>query len=110
NRCAVRGDCDHRVLRCRRSACRQCTSGQLLSDSIASHWRGLEPGYRTLRSILAPVLGGILLGLQWPNSWIFVSAAVPAVLSCLMMVCLGVWKAAGIPSRVANPAGVGAAH
>jgi AAHS family 4-hydroxybenzoate transporter-like MFS transporter len=65
---------------------------------------GWSLGIGRFGSILGPVVGGALIGLQWPNSWLFMAAAVPALISGLMMVCLGLWKAAGAPAQEVSAA------
>jgi AAHS family 4-hydroxybenzoate transporter-like MFS transporter len=71
---------------------------------------GWSLGIGRFGSILGPVVGGALIGLQWPNSWLFMAAAVPALISGLMMVCLGFWNAAGAPAQDVSPVGSVANH
>ena len=71
---------------------------------------GWSLGIGRFGSILGPVIGGALIGLQWPNSWLFLAAAVPALISGLMMVCLGLWKAVGVPEQAVSPACSVATH
>jgi MFS family permease len=68
---------------------------------------GWSLGIGRFGSILGPVTGGALIGLRWPNSWLFAAATVPALISGLMIVCLGLCKAAGAP---ATEGGVDARH
>lgn len=49
---------------------------------------GWSLGIGRFGSILGPVVGGTLIGLQWSNSALFLAAAVPALLSCIMMMVL----------------------
>src|SRR5271166_474767 len=64
---------------------------------------GWSLGIGRFGSILGPVIGGALIGLHWPNSSLFIAAAVPALISSLMMVGMGVWKAAGVPALKVSP-------
>src|SRR3954468_2258603 len=52
---------------------------------------GWSLGIGRFGSILGPVIGGALIGLEWSNSVLFLAAAVPAVLSCIMVACLRLW-------------------
>jgi AAHS family 4-hydroxybenzoate transporter-like MFS transporter len=62
--------------------------------SLRSTGVGWSLGVGRLGSILGPVMGGVLIGAQWPNSWVFMAAAVPAFISAMLMVSLGHLKGA----------------
>ena len=59
--------------------------------SLRSTGVGWSLGIGRFGSILGPVVGGALIGLEWSNSALFLAAAVPAVLSCIMVACLRLW-------------------
>jgi AAHS family 4-hydroxybenzoate transporter-like MFS transporter len=67
--------------------------------SLRSTGVGWSLGIGRFGSILGPVVGGGLIGLQWSNSSLFLAAAVPAFLSCCMMVCLQIWGVVGAPGE-----------
>lgn len=67
---------------------------------------GWSLGVGRFGSILGPVLGGALIGLQWTNSALFLAAAIPALLSCVMMLVLHLRGIGGVP--VASPIAVAA--
>jgi AAHS family 4-hydroxybenzoate transporter-like MFS transporter len=64
---------------------------------------GWSLGIGRAGSIVGPVLAGWLIGLHWTNSALFIAAAVPALLSCAMVLCMGRLKftgAAAVPAHV----------
>jgi MFS transporter, AAHS family, 4-hydroxybenzoate transporter len=71
--------------------------------SLRSTGIGWSLGIGRFGSIVGPMIAGTLIGLQWTNSSLFMAAAVPAVISCLMMAALGLWKADRAPLQVARP-------
>ena len=78
--------------------------------SLRSTGVGWSLGIGRFGSILGPVVGGALIGLQWTNSTLFLAAAVPAVFSCVMMVCLRLWGIGGAPLPGTSSARAVAAH
>jgi AAHS family 4-hydroxybenzoate transporter-like MFS transporter len=65
---------------------------------------GWSLGIGRAGSIVGPVLAGWLIGLHWTTSALFIAAAVPALLSCAMVLCMGRLKFTG---AAAAPAHVG---
>ncbi|SEK15645.1 MFS transporter, AAHS family, 4-hydroxybenzoate transporter [Variovorax sp. OK212] len=64
---------------------------------------GWSLGIGRAGSIVGPVLAGWLIGLHWTTSALFIAAAVPALLSCAMVLCMGRLKftgAATVPAHV----------
>ena len=70
--------------------------------SVRSTGVGWSLGIGRFGSILGPVMGGALIGLQWTNSSLFLVAAVPALLSCLMMVVLHARGVGAVPVTEAS--------
>jgi AAHS family 4-hydroxybenzoate transporter-like MFS transporter len=60
---------------------------------------GWSLGIGRAGSIVGPVLAGWLIGLHWTNSALFIAAAVPALLSCAMVLCMGRLKFTGATAR-----------
>ena len=60
---------------------------------------GWSLGIGRAGSIVGPVLAGWLIGLHWTNSALFIAAAVPALLSCVMVLCMGRLKFTGATAR-----------
>ncbi len=60
---------------------------------------GWSLGIGRFGSILGPVVGGALIGLQWTNSSLFLAAAVPAFLSGLMIVGLQLFRVGAAPAQ-----------
>jgi AAHS family 4-hydroxybenzoate transporter-like MFS transporter len=60
---------------------------------------GWSLGIGRAGSIVGPVLAGWLIGLHWTNSALFIAAAVPALLSCVMVLCMGRLKFTGAVAR-----------
>ena len=60
---------------------------------------GWSLGIGRAGSIVGPVLGGWLIGLRWTNSALFIAAAVPALLSCAMVLWMGRLKFTGAVAR-----------
>jgi len=60
---------------------------------------GWSLGIGRAGSIVGPVLAGWLIGLHWTNSALFIAAAVPALLSCVMVLCMGRLKFTGAVER-----------
>lgn len=71
---------------------------------------GWSLGIGRFGSIVGPVVGGALIGLQWPNSWLFAAAAVPALISGLMMACMGLLKTADGAAQDVVPVRGAATH
>ncbi len=63
---------------------------------------GWSLGIGRAGSIAGPVLAGWLIGLHWSNSALFFAAAVPALLSCAMVLCMGRLKFTGATARQAS--------
>jgi AAHS family 4-hydroxybenzoate transporter-like MFS transporter len=78
--------------------------------SLRSTGVGWSLGIGRFGSILGPVVGGALIGLEWSNSSLFLAAAVPAFLSCCMMVCLQLWGVVGAPAKSGDPDQAVVAH
>ncbi|WP_307867024.1 MFS transporter [Variovorax sp. E3] len=64
---------------------------------------GWSLGIGRAGSIVGPVLAGWLIGLHWSHSALFIAAAVPALLSCLMVLCMGRLKFTGATAALAHP-------
>jgi MFS transporter, AAHS family, 4-hydroxybenzoate transporter len=60
---------------------------------------GWSLGIGRAGSIVGPVLAGWLIGLHWTNSALFIAAAVPALLSCAMVLCMGRLTFTGATAR-----------
>ena len=50
---------------------------------------GWSLGIGRAGSIAGPLVAGWLIGLHWSNGALFVAAALPALLSCAMVFCMG---------------------
>ena len=62
--------------------------------TVRSTGVGWSLGIGRAGSIVGPVVAGQLIGWKWTNSELFVAAAVPALLSCIMLACMTRLKAA----------------
>jgi AAHS family 4-hydroxybenzoate transporter-like MFS transporter len=60
---------------------------------------GWSLGVGRAGSIVGPVLAGWLIALHWTNSALFIAAAVPALLSCAMVLCMGRLRFTGATAR-----------
>ncbi|NMM37270.1 MAG: MFS transporter [Glaciimonas sp.] len=65
---------------------------------------GWSLGVGRIGSIIGPVLGGELIGLNWPNSTIFIAVAIPAVVSALMVWSMNRTPAAGPTTKLSEAA------
>ena len=70
----------------------------LYPTTIRSTGVGWSLGVGRAGSIVGPVVAGQLIGWKWDNAALFVAAAVPALLSCLMLLAMSFLKAARAPS------------
>jgi AAHS family 4-hydroxybenzoate transporter-like MFS transporter len=62
--------------------------------TVRSTGVGWSLGIGRAGSIVGPVVAGQLVGWRWDNSELFMTAAVPALLSCVMLIALTYFKAA----------------
>jgi AAHS family 4-hydroxybenzoate transporter-like MFS transporter len=60
-------------------------AGSYYPTTLRSTGIGWSLGVGRIGSIVGPVLGGELIRMNWPNSTIFAIAAVPALLSAVML-------------------------
>jgi AAHS family 4-hydroxybenzoate transporter-like MFS transporter len=63
-------------------------AGTYYPTALRSTGIGWSLGIGRIGSVLGPVLGGQLIGLQWSNAALFVAAAVPVLVSALAMLRL----------------------
>jgi len=63
-------------------------AGTYYPTSLRSTGIGWSLGIGRIGSVVGPVIGGHLIGLQWTNSALFLAAAVPVVVSALAIVRL----------------------
>jgi len=82
--------------------------GTILSDLHPRQWDRLGQWRGPIGSILGPVIGGVLIGLDLPASQLFLFAAVPplcAAIACFALSRLPSHKGAGPDAELArNPA------
>ncbi len=60
----------------------------LYPTSLRATGIGWSLGIGRIGSIVGPVLAGHLIGLHWQNDRLFIAAAVPAALSCVMLLAM----------------------
>jgi len=63
-------------------------AGTYYPTALRSTGIGWALGIGRIGSVLGPVIGGQLIAMQWANSSLFVAAAVPAIVSALMVLSL----------------------
>lgn len=65
---------------------------------------GWALGIGRIGSVLGPVIGGLLLALDWPTSSLFLAAAMPALVSVTAVVLIGLSAARTRSATVREPA------
>jgi AAHS family 4-hydroxybenzoate transporter-like MFS transporter len=75
--------------------------------ALRSTGAGWALGAGRLGSVLGPIIGGVLIGMQLPSSTIFIIAAFPPILSAVMIWALNQdgWKFASVTRTYDGPAG-----
>ncbi|HEX7007317.1 MAG TPA: MFS transporter [Alphaproteobacteria bacterium] len=72
--------------------------------AVRSTGVGWALGIGRIGSILGPVIGGLLLALEWPTSSLFLAAALPALISVAAVVLIGLSAARTRSATVQAPA------
>jgi MFS transporter, AAHS family, 4-hydroxybenzoate transporter len=77
-------------------------AAMIYPTTIRSTGVGWSLGIGRAGSIVGPVVAGQLIGWKWDNGALFMAAAVPALLSCLMLIVMTRLKAARPSGHVAD--------
>jgi AAHS family 4-hydroxybenzoate transporter-like MFS transporter len=79
-------------------------AGTYYPTSLRSTGIGWSLGIGRVGSVIGPVIGGQLIAMQWSNGDLFFAAAVPALVSAILIAALVLTSGAAVLSRPASSA------